>query len=309
MTILLRWLVNNAWVFYVLCAIGVLVYLGRALAAQRERQLSVFSLERETATSRLVQAVIAMLVFAALGGLIFASSTIFLPTLPPFNGEAMPEPTPSSGLNPPTLVASPTATAAALVPTFTPAPEESAGTPAPPAEGEPAGENPTATPEGEAVPEATPAVEPTTAPEPTIPPSDAATSGQTNTRFADFAALVSYSLPSGQLSSSSPVPLILYWQALEGQASTNYVVFTHLVGSDGQLVAQHDGQPAGGARPTTTWTNGERIADPHQMAFQDPGYRGEATILVGMYDVSGVRVLTDSGASYVVLPVTVQVVP
>jgi hypothetical protein len=33
MRILLRWLVEYAWAFYVVCAIGALIYLVRALAA------------------------------------------------------------------------------------------------------------------------------------------------------------------------------------------------------------------------------------------------------------------------------------
>ncbi|NLE99911.1 MAG: hypothetical protein GX601_02935 [Anaerolineales bacterium] len=312
MTIVLRWLVGNSWILYVLCAIGALIYLGRALAAQRERRLAVFSLERETAGSRLVQSLIVMVVFAALGALIYIGVTVLVPEVAPFASEPLPEPTASSGLETPT----PTPTSVALVPTGGPAEgqPEAASTPDPlssqtaePQPTEPLGdETPTETPVEEETITETPAE--TATPEPT-PPPDVAIGGSLNARFGDFAALVAYSLPSGQVSVSQPVSLILYWQALEGTSPTNYIVFTHLIAEDGHLVAQHDSQPANGGRPTTGWSAGEQIADLHPMTFRDAGYRGPATMRVGMYDASGARLLTDTGLSYVDLPVTVEVVP
>jgi hypothetical protein len=81
-----------------------------------------------------------------------------------------------------------------------------------------------------------------------------------------------------------------------------------LLAQDGHLLAQHDGQPGGGSKPTTGWAPGESIVDLHPMAFQDLEYVGPATIVVGLYASTGERVVTDTGADYVVLPVAINVV-
>lgn len=72
---------------------------------------------------------------------------------------------------------------------------------------------------------------------------------------------------------------------------TAYTVFVHLLGADGQIVAQSDAQPAGGARPTTGWLKGEYVVDQHMLTFNRPDYRGPASLAVGFYDqATGERV-------------------
>ncbi|HEV2066059.1 MAG TPA: hypothetical protein VGR08_04425, partial [Thermomicrobiales bacterium] len=58
-------------------------------------------------------------------------------------------------------------------------------------------------------------------------------------------------LPSGQ-----PLDLRLYWRA-EEPAGVSYTVFVQLLDQSGRLVAQHDGLPQHGVRPTTDWQPGE----------------------------------------------------
>ena len=81
MTILLRWLIDYAWIFYFGCAIGAIVYTVRALVAHRQRGLSLFTLERETATSRVVRAWAMVLVFVFIGATILVSANFILPDL------------------------------------------------------------------------------------------------------------------------------------------------------------------------------------------------------------------------------------
>jgi len=288
MTILLQWLVEHAWVFYAACAIGVIVYAIRALAAQRERSLAMFTLERETATARIVQAWAMVFVFVAIGAVIFASTTFILPSLSiRLSGAPLPTPTLSAGVEPPTPGATPTPrpTLGSLVPTLTPT-VTSMLVPTP------------LSPEPTELP--TPA--PTDTPEVTL-------SGEVYVRFGDFAELVSYSLPSAEVTTAQPLPLTLYWRGLEGSSPTNYIVFTHLSSEDGHLIAQHDGTPANGTRPTTSWAPGETIVDPHALAFYDTAYTGPARITVGLYDPATGRVLAKTGRDHVVLPVTISIVP
>lgn len=54
----------------------------------------------------------------------------------------------------------------------------------------------------------------------------------------------------------------LNWNALE-QPDDSLIAFVHLNDVDGDLIAQHDGVPVAGFRPTFTWVAGETIHDYH----------------------------------------------
>jgi hypothetical protein len=101
----------------------------------------------------------------------------------------------------------------------------------------------------------------------------------------------------------------LAWRAL-GPSDGPLVAFVHLVSADGRLIAQHDGAPAAGARPTTGWLAGEYITDPHPLTWLDTAYRGAARLHVGLYDPASTQRLTAPGGSdYLLLPVTLTVGP
>jgi hypothetical protein len=289
MTVLLQWVVAHAWIFYVACAIGAIVYIVRALGAQRERSLALFTLERETATSQIVQFWGMVLVFFAIAAAVLVSTTYLLPKLPIAGpGTPLPTSTLRAGVEvtPGARITS-SPTPDLLVQTSTPTPTVVSAPP------------PTAPP-----PETIeiPTLSPTDTPEPSI-------SGEVYVRFGDFAELIGYSLPAAEVSAAQVLPLTLYWGALEGTSPVNYTVFTHLLSEDGRLIAQHDGTPASGTRPTTTWTAGETISDPHPMTFYDAGFTGPARIAVGLYDPTNGRVPAESGSDQVILPITISVVP
>ena len=294
MRILLQWLVEWAWVLYVGCVLGCLVYLARALMAQNERRIALFTLERETATARALQAWVMVVVFIGVGVLVFIGATYILPELPGLgSGAATSTPTLVAGLQIPTTGAETpgTRTPGPLLPTLTAAPAV-----------------PTAAPEQAVEPVPTLPPEPEETPEPTLTQAPVSSSAPVNVGFGDFARLVSFSVASTDVSSDQPLGLDLNWQALDAVSFGDYTVFTHLTSEDGRLIAQHDGVPAGGTRPTTGWMPGETILDTHLMAFREPGYAGPARILVGMYDSEGVRVNAGSGSDHVVLPTLINVV-
>lgn len=302
MTILLRWLIDNAWIFYVACGVFALVYVVRALTAQRERGLALFTLERESATARLVQSWSTVLVFLVLAAIIYVATNYILPEVPLLDPEIpLPTPTLMSGVEPITPSPGPSPTGQAFV-----------GTPLAVATDSETGPAATVPPPPPTVPpaaEATPAEIPVSSP--TVVPSEVAlqpVSGDVSVRFGDFARLVGYTVSSAQTTTGTTLQLTLYWQALDGQSPVDYIAFTHLLAEDGHLVAQHDGQPGGGSRPTTGWAPGESIVDTHQMGFQDLEYVGPATIVVGLYASTGERVVTDAGTDYVALPVAISVV-
>ena len=294
MRILLQWLVEWAWVLYVGCVLACVVYVVRALTAQNERRMALFTLELEVATARAMQAWVMVLVFIGIGVLVFLGATYILPGLPGLgSGAATSTPALVAGLQIPTTGAEgpATRTPGPLLPTLTAGPAV-----------------PTAAPEPATEPAPTLPPEPTGAPEPTLTQGPVAASAPVNVGFGDFAMLVSFSVASTDVSSNQHLGLDLNWQALGAVSSEDYTVFTHLTSEDGRLIAQHDGMPAGGTRPTTGWVPGENVLDTHPMAFRDSDYVGPARISVGMYDSEGMRVKVGSGSDHVVLPTLINIV-
>ena len=83
----------------------------------------------------------------------------------------------------------------------------------------------------------------------------------------------------------------LLWRSLEPM-DVDYTVFVHLVDEVERVWAQHDGQPAGGSHPTSSWQPGEEIADNHGLALPSDIPPGEYQIAVGLYDAAtGQRLL------------------
>jgi hypothetical protein len=55
-----------------------------------------------------------------------------------------------------------------------------------------------------------------------------------------------------------------------------------LYNAQNALVGQHDGPPAGGDAPTTSWITGEYIEDTHVLPL-DPAASGKLRLGVGLY--------------------------
>jgi len=90
------------------------------------------------------------------------------------------------------------------------------------------------------------------------------------------------------------------WQAL-ADLSTNYTVFVHGVGLDGQLMAQHDSYPRNGMYPTRWWRKGDLIEDRHELTLPADV---PVQVYVGLYhSQSRERVRTEDGRDIVYLPI------
>ena len=74
----------------------------------------------------------------------------------------------------------------------------------------------------------------------------------------------------------------LFWQCLQPPGD-DYTVFVHLLDAADQVVAQHDGQPLGGAYPTSVWDAGEVVADPHLLSLPSGLPSGNYRLRVGLY--------------------------
>jgi hypothetical protein len=72
----------------------------------------------------------------------------------------------------------------------------------------------------------------------------------------------------------------LYWQA-RAPVDRSYTVFLHLLDGQGKLIAQADGLPAAGVRPTSSWAPGEVVAGRRTLAAQKGLLPGEYQLTVG----------------------------
>ncbi len=85
------------------------------------------------------------------------------------------------------------------------------------------------------------------------------------------------------MAAGEPVQLTLLWQALNSPP-LDYAVFVHLLDSNNAIVAGSDAQPVNHTYPTTIWTPGERILDPHTLPTPDSLPPGPYRLAIGLYD-------------------------
>lgn len=100
--------------------------------------------------------------------------------------------------------------------------------------------------------------------------------------FGNEIFLRRFSLPDQAYASGDIIPLGLTWVAMN-TPQTNYKVFAHLVDAQGKLVAQHDGEPQNGFRPTSAWQSGEEVNDKIGILLPVGLPPGEYSIVIGLY--------------------------
>jgi hypothetical protein len=126
------------------------------------------------------------------------------------------------------------------------------------------------------------------------PPADQP-SQQRRALFGDWIELTGMDLSTDCFAPGDVVPMTLFWESRQPIAQ-NLKVFIHLLDAGGQLVAQRDGEPVGGMRPTSTWLAAESVVDRHGVLLPGDLVAGEYQLVLGLYDpVTGER-----------LPVTVD---
>jgi hypothetical protein len=101
--------------------------------------------------------------------------------------------------------------------------------------------------------------------------------------FDDRVGLVGADLNPDPAAPGGVVRVTLYWQSL-AEMDVAYTVFLHLLDADGRVVTGDDGEPAAGARPTTSWVPGEYVTDVHELAVPADLAPGDYIVEVGLYD-------------------------
>jgi hypothetical protein len=102
-------------------------------------------------------------------------------------------------------------------------------------------------------------------------------------RLGEHIQLERVRLTSETLVPGGSLTAVLIWNS-DGKVKENYTVFCHLLAEDGTLIAQRDGPPIYGVRPTPGWRAGEIIEDSHEILLPDDLAPGEYLLSAGMYD-------------------------
>jgi hypothetical protein len=106
-----------------------------------------------------------------------------------------------------------------------------------------------------------------------------------NAQFGESVKLLGYDLQPMALRPGEKLSLTLYWQVLR-LMDTSYTVFVHLLDGEGSIQGQRDSVPGDGALPTTSWVEGEIIADGYEIPVTTDASSGLYSIALGMYDAS-----------------------
>jgi hypothetical protein len=116
--------------------------------------------------------------------------------------------------------------------------------------------------------------------------------------FGKDILLSGYDLSQPQSRAGQVSKVRLIWHAL-ATPTEDLSVFIHLESLAGELIAQHDGIPAGWSRPTPGWLPGEYVVDLHHLAIPADAQPGAYLLYTGLADrTSGRR-----------LPVTAEQAP
>lgn len=125
-------------------------------------------------------------------------------------------------------------------------------------------------------------------------------------RFGGAIDLIGYTIEPRPAHGGDSIALTLYWQSqqpIEG----DYTVFVHLENARGDLVFTSDSQPRGGDYPTSIWTPGETIDDPHVFKLPDDLPAGVYDVSIGLYRLdSGERLAVDGSDQVHLAPFVVE---
>jgi len=131
------------------------------------------------------------------------------------------------------------------------------------------------------------------------PPREPAAGGpeyEVNYKLGEHIELERVRLSAETLKPGDTLTIVLVWRS-DGEVKRNFKVFCHVLSASGELVAQQDGVPLYGVRPTPTWRAGEEIEDSYEIQLGGDLPYGEYELSVGMYDAESMERVTVYDAS------------
>jgi hypothetical protein len=118
----------------------------------------------------------------------------------------------------------------------------------------------------------------------TLPSSAGVTTGM-NARFGDSIRLQSVTLSANRVQPGDVLGVTLTWST-DQPLTQRYKVFVQLLNDQGQLVAQHDGEPGNNLALTTAWKPGQAVTDLHGLLIPTTLPSGGYHLIAGLYDTN-----------------------
>ncbi|MFN8632483.1 MAG: glycosyltransferase family 39 protein [Chloroflexota bacterium] len=126
---------------------------------------------------------------------------------------------------------------------------------------------------------------------------------------ADFLSgehLVGVDYKSRRFKPGDLVDMTLVWQQGGTQVPGDHVLSVALLDEAGRILAQQEGEPAGGKRPTSGWTADEYVEDGWKFRLPRDLPRGRVRLAVSVVEpLSNQRQMTADGRAWVELPIEV----
>ena len=136
------------------------------------------------------------------------------------------------------------------------------------------------------------------------PPQEPAPGGpeiEVSYRLGEHIELKQVRLSAWTLAPGDTLTVVPLWTS-DGELEKNYKVFCHLLSTSGELVAQRDGVPLQGVRPTPSWRDGEAIEDSYDIVLDADLAPGKYELSIGMYDADTMQRLAAYDAAGERLP-------
>jgi len=125
-----------------------------------------------------------------------------------------------------------------------------------------------------------------------LPSKPAAPIHNENYTFGNSMTLIGYEIIDGE-----PLELFTYWE-VNDPLPADLSIFIHLLNTDGEIVAQHDGLDAAAG----LLQDGDRVLQRHVLPLP-AGVQGEMTVRLGLYErENGRRLPTETGDDTITLP-------
>jgi len=93
-----------------------------------------------------------------------------------------------------------------------------------------------------------------------------------------------YELLADEIDPGDELEVTLFWQALDPQKE--YVVFLHLVGEDGERIAQDDKEPLQALYSPAFWPPEEVVRDRHRLPLPERAHPGLYRLDLGLYEAA-----------------------
>ncbi len=103
-----------------------------------------------------------------------------------------------------------------------------------------------------------------------------------NIRFGDDMLLRGYDLSAGRVTAGESIAITLWWEAVRGNLDERSIML-HLRNDRNERIADVDGPPAAGGRPTSLWQAGEVVIDDRRLTIPADLPPGRYWLVIGSY--------------------------